>query len=144
MDSEGYPDEKDLELIRKWEESDFMGLLSFLDELVTYGEDCLSYRWKNDNIWGLLLEVEFHTLGWSGNEEIIRELLDKQYWKMFWYYKWITGGHYWFRIKPGNVGYKKVSEYCKEKNVSRQSVYQSSEKFKWIFVSDKIRLIKEK
>ena len=43
-------------------------------------------------------KYEFHTGGWSGNEDIIRAMQDNY---LFWGLCWVMskrGGHYWFEI----------------------------------------------
>lgn len=40
---------------------------------------------------------ELHTLGWSGNEEIIHHVRQSFFW-MFYWEKSLRGGHYYFQI----------------------------------------------
>jgi hypothetical protein len=42
-------------------------------------------------------KIELHTLGWSGNEDIIRELQKSSLWLMHWS-KTFAGGHYYFNL----------------------------------------------
>lgn len=42
-------------------------------------------------------KIELHTLGWSGNEDIIRELKNSSLWLMHWR-KTYAGGHYYFDL----------------------------------------------
>ena len=42
--------------------------------------------------------LELHTGGWSGNESILYALKRNRIFKAIFFYKHITGGHYWFRI----------------------------------------------
>lgn len=42
-------------------------------------------------------KIELHTLGWSGNEDIIRELKNSSLWIMHWR-KQYAGGHYYFDL----------------------------------------------
>jgi hypothetical protein len=71
----------------------------------------------------LLLHIS--TGGWSGNEDIIQELLSNQMVKMLTYTSWRRGGHYEFEINPEVLGYKPVKIWVKELGVSRQAVYRS-------------------
>ena len=45
-------------------------------------------------------KFELHTLGWSGNEAIIREITNNIYLTHIYmkYYQWRTGGHYYFEV----------------------------------------------
>ena len=90
MDCDGYPDETDLETIRKWDHTDFDGLIGYVQVLWKYPErivsaDSLSPSWY------------ISTGGWSGNERLIRAMqYNEIWWSLFWY-KSRVGGHYWFR-----------------------------------------------
>lgn len=42
-------------------------------------------------------KIELHTLGWSGNEDIIRELKNSSLWLIHWR-KTFAGGHYYFDL----------------------------------------------
>jgi len=47
-----------------------------------------------------ILHFEYHTGGWSGNEDVIGALKNNLlFWPMFWQ-KSTRGGHYFFRIYP--------------------------------------------
>lgn len=101
MDNEGYPTEAWLQYIRNYDPNvDFAPISMFVDIL-------REGWWMPD--WGYVLhrkyrgvqKLELHTGGWSGNEEIIREILVNPYLTHFKmrYVKWYTGGHYYFKIK---------------------------------------------
>ncbi|MEK6880188.1 MAG: hypothetical protein AABY22_11290 [Nanoarchaeota archaeon] len=45
-----------------------------------------------------ILKLELHTLGWSGNEDIIDALRKSNFWQICWQ-KSIRGGHYYFEIR---------------------------------------------
>lgn len=92
MDDWGYPDKKDLKKIREWDVvNDLPGLLQFLK----------SIWWQP--AWGFVLtpletELELHTGGWSGNEDIMEALqANEMFWTLFWYSS-ERGGHYKFHF----------------------------------------------
>jgi len=136
MDSEGYPDEFELERIEKWDVNDFPELLNYIEDLHIY-KDYIERRIVKEDYkpYRPLLEWHFSTGGWSGNESLIYALLKNWMFKVMWYYSWRTGGHYVFRINPEGVGFKLVSQYCKENNVSRQYVSQAKDKFDYFRLS---------
>lgn len=88
MDSDGYPTEETLELIRKWDVlKDTEGLLDLIQELWWYSD--MGFKRDND-------ELELHTLGWSGNESLMTALEENF---LFWCSYWLKserGGHYYF------------------------------------------------
>ena len=88
-----YPDESDLQKIKEWDSiHDPFGLIEFIKSICW----CDAVRIRGKRIW----YVEFHTWGWSGNEEIIDALRRNE--KLFWAIYWIKsyrGGHYYFKIK---------------------------------------------
>lgn len=105
FDKDGYPTDEALNYINNWgykEKEDGSGLVfgkytssgnyqelvDFVKALWCYGEN--AYEQKD----GLF---ELHTLGWSGNESIIRELKNTIFWTMKWRVTSV-GGHYYFRM----------------------------------------------
>lgn len=101
-DDEGYPTEEALDYIKNWGYGFVNGEFLFgqfcknenMDDLIEYLQSIWYY---NDAIVyedGLL---EIHTLGWSGNEEVIRVLKNTMLWA-FKFQASQTGGHYYFRI----------------------------------------------
>lgn len=101
LDSEGYPTEEFLELLKTYKPSDELPLIKFIKDVLRYG-------WYMED-WGFVLKkpyrgiqkLELHTGGWSGNEETIRALLSNiqfTHFKMR-YVQWRTGGHYYFEIQ---------------------------------------------
>lgn len=146
MNSEGYPEQNELDLIEKWDYNDFLGLIDYIQERWAYA-DCgyFAREWAKDGITNShTLILKLSTAGWSGNEDIINTLLKNKMFCMIWYYSWRRGGHYQFRINPYNCGYITVSKYCKDKNVSRQYIYKNTMKFDWIHVAEKTKLIRPK
>lgn len=150
MDLEGYPEEEELELIRKWDIKDSFGLIKYIKERWAY-HDSIKETWIDDefNKGKKLLRIEFHTCGWSGNESLIYALLDNHIFKAFCYVEWHRGGHYYFEIKPHALGYKTVNETSKEKGISRQYIHQSINRYDVIQMAGsnrkgKIKLIRLK
>ena len=92
MDCDGYPDETELETIRKWDHTDFDGLIEYIKTLWKYPERIISAENDADApVW------YFSTGGWSGNESLIRAMDHNfNWWVLFWYQSRV-GGHYWFR-----------------------------------------------
>ena len=89
-----YPTDKQLRAIRNW-----TGTFRELWDYVT-----ASWHWPE---WGVKVkqgieddELELHTGGWSGNEEIIQALeRSKSKFFFFFHTKWERGGHYYFEVK---------------------------------------------
>jgi hypothetical protein len=89
MTPEGYPDEVELETIRKWPWKDCVGLLEYVKE--RWWEP--DWGWTEDN--GI---IDVSTGGWSGNEDLIGAMQDNT---MFWMLCWESsrrGGHYEFTL----------------------------------------------
>lgn len=63
-------------------------LLDFITQLWWYGD--MGIGVEGD-------KIELHTLGWSGNEDIVRELKNSSLWLMHWR-KTYAGGHYYFDL----------------------------------------------
>jgi hypothetical protein len=88
---DGYPEESELEKIKQWPKMDFEGLYDYIEELWYY-PDYIKKEGHN---------IEMHTGGWSGNEEIISAFQTTFFWFLSW--KRIDrGGHYYLEV-PGNV-----------------------------------------
>lgn len=90
-----YPTEIELAKIRNWNGS-FKDLWEYITRLWNYGED--AYRFYK---YGGKYHAELHTLGWSGNEDLIEALEHSQCrFFLMWHSKWLKGGHYYFEISP--------------------------------------------
>jgi len=97
LDKDHYPDEKSLEEIKKWDilKQGVQGLLDLVKENTNTPDWSFSITGKR------VLRFEYHTGGWSGNEDVISALRrNLLFWPMFWQ-KSVRGGHYYFKIKPG-------------------------------------------
>ena len=103
FDENGYPTPEALDYIKNWafingKVGSKFGkglhneLIEYIKELWWFSQDGIEYQ---DEIQDGLLEI--HTLGWSGNEEIISELKDTDLWLMKFRAK-AAGGHYYFKI----------------------------------------------
>lgn len=112
LDNEGYPTKAALAYIRNWgherneegklifgkwflQPKDSEDLLQFIKDIWYYGDD--AYKDDENGMF------ELHTMGWSGNEEVIYELKNTVFW-MQKYRAYTTGGHYYFRLKS-DCGY---------------------------------------
>ena len=84
-----YPEDEDLESIKKWPHQDFHGLMEFIKGI----------WWCSD--WGFSEKDGIYSLstgGWSGNEEIIGAMRQNY---IFWSLCWMSsrrGGHHEFEI----------------------------------------------
>ncbi len=102
LDEDGYPTEQALDYIKNWscgfvngtyvlgkyyKNLDFTDLIEYIRS-IWYYDDAIVYK------HGLL---EIHTLGWSGNEDIIQELRNTTMWQ-FRHEATESGGHYYFRL----------------------------------------------
>lgn len=96
MDSDGYPDKNELDTIRKWECTDFDGLMEYVQPLWSYPDRFYKEKQldritnKQKDRWYL------STGGWSGNENLIGAMQDNTMWWMLFWYQSRVGGHYWF------------------------------------------------
>lgn len=89
MNSDGYPEEHELEKIWEWPYTDPRGLMEYVEELWTYPD-----YWKQDGD-----KYTISTGGWSGNEDLIEAMEENI---MFWLACWESsrrGGHFEFTVK---------------------------------------------
>ena len=88
MDAEGYPEEKELRMIRKWDIKDFPLLLEFIEKRWTY-HDFIKKEVIKDRITNRdLLQWTLITGGWSGNESLVNALLGNRLFEISWSYQW--------------------------------------------------------
>jgi hypothetical protein len=86
-----YPTDEELKEIET--EKNIERLIDLVCTLWWHGEDYAI--WKEGRFrWSL----ELHTVGWSGNEDIIIALQKNVFWMLFWE-KTERGGHYYFKGK---------------------------------------------
>lgn len=103
MDKDGYPDDDDLKRVKDWDAiADPKGLFLFVADLWKYDD----YKKMSVGRHGFLkdrevIRLEFHTGGWSGNEDLMDALLNGNgvmgVGDMF-LNEWRRGGHYYFEI----------------------------------------------
>ena len=96
-----YPDSADIKRIENWDGTP-RELVEFIASLWQYDE--IEIRRGRDSLRKLVYKVEFHTIGWSGNEEIIGALRDTFFWVVCWE-KSERGGHYYFEIPPNMIDF---------------------------------------
>ena len=100
LDKDNYPDEVSLKEIKEWDilKHGVQGLLDLIED---------NTHWKDRQIHQTgkrVIRYEYHTGGWSGNEDVIDALRHNfLFWSMFWE-KTTKGGHYYFKIKLANLG----------------------------------------
>lgn len=146
-----YHTDKLLNQIATWDMHNIHQLVANLVELWEYKKYTkLNWTYENKRCYDkkptyerkhAILNLELHTGGWSGNEDIIQALQNN---KLFWV-NWEmsrVGGHYYFKIDFNKYGFMLVSEFCKKNNVSRQHVYNYKHKFEWVDISSKKKLIR--
>ncbi len=103
FDEHGYPTEEALDYIDNWGSREIDGKLFYGEKFVVHNyEELIEYVlsiWtygKDALIWdGKLLEI--HTLGWSGNEEILPRLKNTALWLLK-FRAQEAGGHYYFNV----------------------------------------------
>ena len=99
-DSDGYPDEEDLDHIKQWEPCTTEGLLSLFRFIqgLWWPDDhyfIIDKRISKDRISkARYRRVVIHTVGWSGNESLMSALQDNWIaWTLTWEQS-NRGGHY--------------------------------------------------
>lgn len=95
LDKDSYPDEASLKEIKEWDilKQGVQGLLDLVEENTYIADWSFSVTGKR------VLRFEYHTGGWSGNEDVINALRENMlFFSMFWE-KSTRGGHYYFRIR---------------------------------------------
>jgi len=88
-DEHGYPTDKELEMLQ----------LYCVDLQMENLMEHLRLIWHHPD-WGIVMdgpEIELHTGGWSGNEEIIRTMVGTMFWAACWQMS-KRGGHYYFTV----------------------------------------------
>lgn len=98
FDSAGYPTDEVLKTIEEYN----LALLP-VDDLITLIREL--WKFADDTGEGAFVfrggktrRLELHTLGWSGNEEVISALqLNNRFWMRYWQ-RSERGGHYYFEI----------------------------------------------
>jgi len=105
-DKDGYPTIEELKKIEKWElvnyPNDIEELVMFVCDCLWHPEDSFKFvKWNEIRCKKLNCihwTLELHTLGWSGNEDIVEALNKNLFWILFWK-KSERGGHFYFDIE---------------------------------------------
>ena len=99
FDSEGYPDEKTLRLVRHYSGS----ALEFFRALKTgwkHGESGVRENLNARDLCGhRIVRFQLHTWGWSGNEELINAMERNLMLQMLTWEQSRRGGHYVYEFK---------------------------------------------
>ena len=88
-----YPTEDQLERIENWPLDDLPALMEYVHSIWSYA-DAGYWNWTAGET-----KYSLSTAGWSGNEDIIRALMENT---MFWMLCWESskrGGHYEFEVR---------------------------------------------
>jgi hypothetical protein len=103
LDADGYPTEAALSVVKLWPWQDKKGWFDFIKQIWWSTE----YGWNEGESIELSFSIdklpyyELSTLGWSGNEAIIRAMQENTHlWDFVWYSSYV-GGHYTFRLRIG-------------------------------------------
>lgn len=94
-DKDGYPTAQELKNLDNYKNHLF-GYLEYIKLISNWGM-FLRYTGKN------VINIEMHTGGWSGNEEIIGHLKQSFFWLFCWQ-KSVRGGHYYFKVNIKTAG----------------------------------------
>lgn len=127
--------------IKTWDYSEVDSLIVYLKDVWQYAGIGLKESFINkSNKW--ILQLELHTNDWIGNKEIILALhANSDFWNSWWA-KSERGGHYYFEIDYTQIGWLKVSDFCKKYDTYRAYVYKFHEKYEWKKISHGIRLMR--
>lgn len=133
-----------LNKISSWEVKDTLNLIEELKRVWTHSglikeswTTCKLHKSKS------ILLLELHTGGMSSNEDVIKVLTNNcLFWLLFWA-KSERGGHFYFEIDFYKLGFVSVADYITMRGVSRQYVSQNKDKFDWVEISAKKKLIRE-
>ncbi len=103
-DQDGYPHNFELERIKGWDlkKDGVEGLLDLVEGCWWMADE--GFVKRNGRTYSFrkpCIKLELHSLGWSGNEDIIRALQENEF---FWILYWVKserGGHFYFEVpKP--------------------------------------------
>jgi hypothetical protein len=143
MDCEGYPEQHELNRIKNWDFRDIFSLIDFVASRWNWQDWGVKKYWDKDKYSkSEILKVEFHTGGWSGNEDLINALLENRL-VCIWYESWRRGGHYYFEINPYNVGYEPVLQFAKKKGLTKQAIHKNAGKYEWLDAGNKKLMVRE-
>ncbi len=101
LDQDNYSDETSLEKIKTWDvlKDGVEGLLDLVEENTNWVDRQIHRSGK------YVIRFEYHTGGWSGNEDVIAALRQNfLFWSLAWE-KSTRGGHYYFKINKKQLGW---------------------------------------
>ena len=95
LDEDGYPDEASLQAIKDWGilKQGISGLLELIRDNTNWADRQIRITGRR------VIRFEYHTGGWSGNEDVIGALSQNLGFFMFFWQKSTRGGHYYFKIE---------------------------------------------
>jgi len=100
LDEDGYPTDEWLAFLRNYDPETCIPVQELVVDYLPNGWNHRDWGYKLHRRYREKRRLELHTGGWSGNEEVIRAILDN-----FWltdfklrYVMWKTGGHYYFEL----------------------------------------------
>lgn len=96
LDSEGYPTDEFLKWVEEFNplEHKLMNFINVIFENWMHG----NYGYKLKKKYAGYCALELHTLGWSGNESILKALESNLFFFMLYWKKTERGGHYYFSL----------------------------------------------
>lgn len=100
LDSYGYPTKEWINFIENYLPDESLPLIHFIKGVLIDGWWMSDWGFKLHNPYKGKIKLELHTGGWSGNEEVIAAIRSNIYLThcSMRYYKWLSGGHYYFEI----------------------------------------------
>lgn len=101
IDNSAYPTEEELEKLKVY--AGHISLKNPIENMSIKKLLNLLYDIWYIPDWGFIhdgYQLQLHTAGWSGNEQIIGILKDTIFWHMYWQ-KSERGGHYYFELPKG-------------------------------------------
>jgi hypothetical protein len=101
LDSEGYPTDEFLKWIEEFNplEHQVLNFINVLFENWCHGD----YGYKLKKKYAGYCSLELHTLGWSGNEDLLRALEKNIYFFLLYWKKTERGGHYYFSLPVADL-----------------------------------------
>jgi hypothetical protein len=121
----------DTENIKSWRISNAFELISELKR----NDVSIDVQWKHETC---------HVTITNPDGKILAALKNNRwFWQTFWQ-STQKGNVYTFFINPRDLGFKRVPEYVREKNIPRQYVYNSRHKYDLVYQSPQKVWVKEK
>lgn len=100
LDEDGYPTEEWLQFLRTYVPDESLPIMAFVERALPDGWWCSDWGYKLHEEKDGRRELELHTGGWSGNEEVVDAILhNEQIREGMRHFRWMEGGHYYFEIK---------------------------------------------